>query len=236
MGSDPENYWQDRIDESNLIDKGDTNKIYLTDEGTLIKVFQDHSLPVIVRTVGYLLAGRWSRMGAEDRIRREVKIRDLMEELDVQYPRIIRREGKYVEIDYIDGETVDDILEADPDRAESLGEEIGAALKKVHGEDVAFGDLSLGNIMIENEEMYFLEFEFGEVEADYFDRFVDQMTLLMDLRTMEKQVYSGFRDGFESVNRFYLSSRIVSVFYALGLSILLRRSPRRVYNAFRSLF
>ena len=231
-----EQYWEERIRKSSPIGSGDTNDLYLTEEDTLIKVFPDFSFPLLVHAVGHLLALKLNYLFSKDRVNREINLRKEMEKLDIGFPKIIRRDGCYLEVEYLEGKTVREVLEVEPDRAERLGKRIGKIVDKMHEENVAPGDLALENFMVERGTIYLLDFEYGETDADYFEKFMGQLTLLMELRTMDSSVCTEFLAGFESETEVYLNSRIVSIVYALGFSIIVRRNWEMLSNTLQNSF
>jgi tRNA A-37 threonylcarbamoyl transferase component Bud32 len=211
---------EESIENLEPLEEGDTNKIYLTEDGELIKVFPDFSAPLVVQSIGSLLIGRLNYLKASDRIEAEVNIRKKMEELGVNYPEITSSGDNWLRVDYIDGKSLSSLIENKPSKSRIKGREVAELMKKLHRNDVILEDWDLNNILVRNGELFLVDLEYGRFSDRGIDRKIDPVNMLMVLRTLEPEIYSDFIQGFRQE---YSISRIAvaaSVPFALGWSIM----------------
>lgn len=207
---------EDRIDGLEELEEGDTNQLYLTEDGELIKFFPDFSFPLIVQSLGSLLIGRINYLNARKRIEAEIKLRERLSELDMNYPEIVEQGENWLQVEYIEGEPLSSYLENNPSKSYEKGQEIAETMEKLHRNSVILEDWDLNNILVRDGEMYFIDLEYGRFSDRMIDRRTDPINMLMVLRTLDKEIYAGFVEGFRQ--KYFLSRTAVtaSVPFALG--------------------
>ena len=97
------------------------------------------------------------------------------------------REGS-ITMEYIRGQSVKTIIDEHPERADELCQRIGEMIAKLHRNNIAHGDLTTSNMIIDdNDEMYLIDFSLGDTRVD-----IEAMGV--DLHLMERAFTSAHSD------------------------------------------
>ena len=133
-----------------LIAEGAEAKIY-KDANKIVKerVEKSYRLPVI----DILL--RKSRTRSEAKLIREA------ERAGINVPAILNQDDKTYKLnmEFLDGEKVRDIL----DKNWQLGEKIGEQVFKLHSRKIIHGDLTTSNMILHSNKLYLIDFGLGEI-------------------------------------------------------------------------
>ena len=89
----------------------------------------------------------------------------------VPTPQVISVEGARLEMEWIDGKTVKDSLDAK--NCDELGHKIGSAVAKLHSYDIIHGDLTTSNIIVKSGVLYLIDFGLGFQSSRTEDKAVD---------------------------------------------------------------
>lgn len=141
---------------------------------------------------------RNSRTRNEARIMREAR------EAGVRTPCIYDIDLSKAELtmEFIEGESVKDYLDANPDKADIICEKIGLAVAKIHSAKICHGDLTTSNMILENGEVCLIDFSMGCANAELED-------IGVDLRLLERAFSSahvGLESSFEKLMDTYYSN------------------------------
>lgn len=85
-------------------------------------------------------------------------------------PAVIKRDGTSIEMEFIDGSMLKDILDSRPE----LAEEIGKTVAELHGKDIIHGDLTTSNILLDaSGKIRLIDFGLSFISKRVEDRAVD---------------------------------------------------------------
>jgi Kae1-associated kinase Bud32 len=118
----------------------------------------------------------------KERTRREVKLLTDARKLNVLTPRIIHvdYQNHRIIMENIDGVRVKEFINsASKKYIEKVSKEIGRLIGKLHGGDIIHGDLTTSNMILKNNEIYFIDFSLGQTSKRIEDKGVD-LNLLME--------------------------------------------------------
>ena len=105
------------------------------------------------------------------RTRRESRLMDKARRAKVKVPKVYSTEGYKIKMEFIDGERIDKVL------TKPLAKKVGEAVAKLHSDDIIHGDLTTSNILVEDNELYFIDFGLGEISNSYEKKGVDLKVL-----------------------------------------------------------
>jgi Kae1-associated kinase Bud32 len=119
------------------------------------------------------------------RTRREAKVMKKLVGLNINVPKIIFTNKKdIIEMEFISGNKVRDIL----DNKIELAEEIGETLALMHDNNITHGDLTTSN-MIFNNKLYFIDFGLSLFSVRLEDKAVDLHLFKQALESKHHKVY-----------------------------------------------
>ncbi len=131
-----------------LIQEGAEAKIFKKIEGDVISIVKQRvSKKYRIEAINRLLI--------PPRTRREVKVMNKLSNLGVNVPNVISTNKKdTIEMEFIQGDKVRDIL----DDKVQLAEEIGEILATMHDNNIVHGDLTTSNMILNVNKIYFIDF------------------------------------------------------------------------------
>lgn len=143
-----------------LIAQGAEAKVYDTGD-TIIKtrLSKAYRIPEIDRKI------------IRQRIKKEVKVLQRLEQLGVKAPRFIKVEGNSIHMEKIAGIPVRDYLQGGG--SDSVLRGVGVLVAELHGADVVHGDLTTLNFMINDTGVYAIDFGLSSTSAKDEDKAVD---------------------------------------------------------------
>lgn len=106
----------------------------------------------------------------KSRTNREAKILEKLTKINFPAPKLIRVENEKIEMDFIEGEKIRDILEKSDYLA--LCKEVGKKIAIMHNNGIIHGDLTTSN-MILKDEVYFIDFGLSFFSERFEDKAVD---------------------------------------------------------------
>ncbi|MBT4870692.1 MAG: Kae1-associated serine/threonine protein kinase [Candidatus Diapherotrites archaeon] len=130
------------------------------------------------------------------RVRSEAKIIRALAPI-IKVPEIYLVDEKKCEIimEFINGKMLKEIIEKKPGLATKAGEQI----KKIHEQDIIHGDLTTSNILVDGEELCFIDFGLG-----YFSQKIeDKATDLIVFKKTFNATHSSLTMGWELVMKGY---------------------------------
>lgn len=127
------------------------------------------------------------------RTRREAKVLAKLPP-SVHHPKLISMDDRscIIEMDFIDGNKVRDILEKDI----SLCNEIGKKVGLMHNEGIIHGDLTTSNMIFSGGAVYFIDFGLSFFSKKHEDKAVDLHLLR---RALESKHHTVYEDAFRLV-------------------------------------
>lgn len=136
----------------------------------------------------------------KSRTKRESKILKKLEDLKFPAPKLIKNDDSIIEMSFIPGDKVRDVLEKTPEIWKEIGKKIGI----LHKNKIIHGDLTTSN-MIFDDEVYFIDFGlsfFSEKEEDMaVDLHVLEKALQATHHTIWKECLSKIHEGYKCLNK-----------------------------------
>lgn len=116
------------------------------------------------------------------------------------------RENKII-MEFIDGIVVKDIIESENDKqVRDIGRRIGGYISGLHNMNLIHNDLTTSNMIMKNNEIYFIDFGLGATSTKIEDKAMDLVVLkksLMAAHTKKFEViWKGIMAGYRGSNRF----------------------------------
>ena len=107
-----------------------------------------------------------------------------------------------ITMEFIDGPAVKQVLDEHPERADEICRKIGEAVAKLHVADICHGDLTTSNMIMDGDEICFIDFSMGCTKAELED-------IGVDLRLLERAFNSahvGLESSFDVMMDSYYSN------------------------------
>jgi len=218
-------------------DAGLTNDVFFIEKGTVVKTYSRYPLTSLFESITGVLNGRLNYISRDERMRNEIEMKNIIRKLGYNTAEVIETGGESIEFERVPG--IDGfafLTEASGLEAEKFGRQIGDFLSELHSNDVAMNDFRLSNIHVdENLELYYIDHEYSEVEANSLMKKVDQLTLFSSARqTGNFSVFlKGFKKSESDLSRFSL---VFSIFIFGYHAIFLERSMKKFVNGLKSIF
>ena len=128
------------------------------------------------------------------RTRHEAKILEKLQEINFPSPKIKNADEKkgILEIEYIDGTLIKDILE----KKQILTKQIGKNTAILHQHNIIHGDLTTSNMILKSNQVYFIDFGLSFISLKQEDKAVD--IHLLD-RALESKHYKIYPKAFNQI-------------------------------------
>ena len=107
------------------------------------------------------------------RTRSEAK---LLEKANINTPKVLKVDDKLmiIEMEFIDGDLLKNTIDnLDKDKQEKVCQQLGKEIEKLHQQDIIHGDLTTSNLILKENELYFIDFGLGFISSKIEDRAVD---------------------------------------------------------------
>ncbi len=140
---------------------------------------------------------------------------------NINVPRILEvsEKEKKIELDFIDGKKLSEHFDALPNK-ESIAEEIGKQIAKMHDLDVIHGDLTTSNMILQNEKVYFIDFGLAFNSKRIEDKAVDLHLLKEALHAKHflhaEKLYASVLKGYETSKNAHAVNRQLKKVEARG--------------------
>lgn len=93
------------------------------------------------------------------RTKREARILREAKRSGVKVPRVLEKKKTILKIEYLDGSKIKGILDEKPQsNIDSIMENIGRSIARLHKVDIIHGDLTTSNMILVNRDVYFIDF------------------------------------------------------------------------------
>lgn len=103
----------------------------------------------------------------KSRTNREAKILKKLEDLNFPSPKLLRKEDYTLIMELIEGPQLKEVFSLDHCK------EIGKLLSQMHEHDLIHGDLTTSNMILKENQIYFIDFGLSQVSKKVEDRAVD---------------------------------------------------------------
>lgn len=104
----------------------------------------------------------------------------------IDVPRVLDKSEFSIEMEYISGPRVKDIL--DKKNYSKICKEIARSIAKLHNAEVIHGDLTTSNLILNSGKVYFIDFGLGHFSKKPEDMAVDLHTLFEALWSTHSQI------------------------------------------------
>lgn len=185
------------FDVEEVLEGGDTNKVFLNGSGNVVKKFSRFSAPSATVSLAYLVAGHPRFFTCENRMTSEERIRE--QEIEgLNFPKIVSSGEDFMVYEYIEGRSLKQKA-LNLEEAEDVGRELGELLNSLHSQEVFLTDLFLENFIDTGEGLYHVDPEFAGFEDCPENRLMDLLSVLLTLKLLPPENYRKALKGFEQV-------------------------------------
>ncbi|MBI5332678.1 MAG: Kae1-associated serine/threonine protein kinase [Candidatus Aenigmarchaeota archaeon] len=105
------------------------------------------------------------------RTRLEISLLQAAGRCGVDVPRVISASDTIVEMEFIDGKIVKDVV--NEQNAKHLAEMIGTSIARLHEYNIIHGDITTSNMILHNDKVYFIDFGLGFQSSKPEDKATD---------------------------------------------------------------
>lgn len=218
-----------RINGSEPVDQGWTNRVYRTKEGTVIKVFSNHMFEALIFGIADILHGKLNMPFKGERLQKEIEMKKSLKEKEYFVPEIIKVYSNALEMEEIEGYSLAELFkEEGPEQLDETGQKIGRLIARLHKQKFSLGDATFENFYINGDQVYTIDHEYGSLNSDFFDRERDVIHILSDALEQEHGKYEAFREGFEKAFREFNSTELISAISFSIFTSVLGLQPRRL--------
>ena len=141
-----------------------------------------------------------------ERTKREAGIMIQANRIGVNVPRILSQEKYRIEMEFIDGRRLKELLNSDISKEEltDMGRKIGEQVGKLHKNSLVHGDLTTSNMILKEDKIYLIDFGLSNSSNRLEDHGTDLAVLKeafksTHFRRMEL-LWQSFREGYLSKN------------------------------------
>ncbi len=174
-----------------LIYQGAEAKVY-RDRDKIIKerIEKRYRLPVLDKRI------------RKERTKREANLLSTAKRIGVKTPLVFEVNSFRIVMQFIEGKKVSEIL----DDNINLCKDIGKNVAKLHGANIVHGDLTTSNILLKENNLFFIDFGLGFFSRDDEQKGSDLATLYYCLKSRHHKTFpknwelflKGYREGFEN--------------------------------------
>lgn len=122
----------------------------------------------------------------EFRTRREAKILKTLEKANIPAPKLIKADDTTIEMEFIDGKKVRDVIHKDKKLAKKFGELVG----KLHGVDVIHSDLTTSNVLVTDKDLHIIDFGLSFISSKVEDKAVDIHLLIRAFESSHHDIHT----------------------------------------------
>lgn len=132
----------------------------------------------------------------KERTDKEARLLEKSGRAGVRTPEVLVVEDYSLEMEFIEGDKFRDVFEKRKDLWQELGKNIG----RLHNMNIVHGDLTTSNVIVKDDELYFIDFGLGYFSERTEDRATDLRLLLQVLNASHHEVSE---DSFYSILKGY---------------------------------
>lgn len=141
-----------------------------------------------------------------NRTKREAK---LFDKAETNVPKIINVDEKnfQIEMEYIEGDLLRDILnKINEEKRKEIMMKVGKVIADLHSKNIIHGDLTTSNMILKNNDVYFVDFGLGFISAREEDKAVDLHLLKQALESthfdIRDKCFNYILEGYKNYNEF----------------------------------
>ncbi|RJQ18135.1 Kae1-associated kinase Bud32 [Candidatus Woesearchaeota archaeon] len=116
------------------------------------------------------------------RTKREAKI---LCKVAIPAPKLLKQTSFDIEMEFIDGKKLSDVLDKDY----TLAKQIGELTAKLHNQDIIHGDLTTSNMLLQGKTIFFIDFGLSFFSSKIEDKAVDIHLFKQALESRHHKVY-----------------------------------------------
>jgi len=122
---------------------------------------------------GYRIAEIDNKLRKE-RTKKEMNLILAARRYRVNVPNVYEKTSETIEMEFINGKTVRDILDKlKPEDLKEICEKIGINISKLHSAGIIHGDLTTSNMILKDNEIYLIDFGLGDFSNKIENKAVD---------------------------------------------------------------
>jgi len=196
------------------VESGYTNKVWRTNEGTVVKKYRNFSVGSIIYFILNLVFFR-QFVTAKKRIEAEKKVREVMSE-EYNFPKIINEEYPWLEMEEVKAQSMAEIINQGEIDAKKAGKQFGKMVKAFHSEECYRNDWNLEDVFLQDDKPVMVDLEFGGAHATELRKKVDRVFLLYQSRLMDSRDFQKFYRGLSThvdVSRFEVFLGFFAAFF-----------------------
>ncbi|MCK5149661.1 Kae1-associated serine/threonine protein kinase [Candidatus Pacearchaeota archaeon] len=115
------------------------------------------------------------------------------------------KEFDKIKMPFIDGKKLSEHLDNFPlKQQKQICNQLGEAIAKLHDNNIIHGDLTTSNMILKNEEVYFIDFGLGFISHKYEDKAVDLHLLK---QALEAKHFQNYKELLKEVFKAYKKSK-----------------------------
>jgi Kae1-associated kinase Bud32 len=138
----------------------------------------------------------------KSRTNREAKVLEKLNKI-INVPKLIRKENNIIFMQKIQGNKLRDVIEKIDYK--KISKQIGKDIKKIHNLGIIHGDLTTSNMILNNQELFFIDFGLSFFSHKIEDKAVD-LHLLQ--RALESKHYNIAENCFKIILKAYNDEEI----------------------------
>jgi Kae1-associated kinase Bud32 len=178
-----------------LIQQGAEAKIFLDEKNNLIikdRISKSYRIPELDKKI------------IKQRTKAETKLLTKANKvINSPLPEKSKESNKII-MPYIQGEKLSTSLNDFPlEKQKQIMKKIGEAIAKLHKEDIIHGDLTTSNMILKDEEVFFIDFGLGYISKKVEDKAVDLHLLKQALEAKHfmhwKELYQEFQEAYSKI-------------------------------------
>ena len=220
--------------------RGVTNFVWKVDDCTVVKYFSPRRWTITVMNMFKTFFLDFEYFSESGSMEREIEAKQKLERIGVDAPRIKNRATDSLEMEYIPGENLREVLEKSEEEAcHEIGIKKGEQLRKIHMFDYALIDSRLSNNILNDEKIYSIDHELFTEHPSRAHKEFDLISLETSARFLEPSKYRAFiqgvKDGYgEKFGRHSFIRMFLTLCTGIGFSIFGERSSKSFFNGFRN--
>jgi len=168
-----------------LISKGAEAEIYKTPQNTIIKkrTEKKYRNPQLDQTL------------RKQRTKKEIKIIQKLQQLKIKTPKLITYSEKNatIEMEYIEKDIRNQLNEKN---TQQIATQLAEIIATLHDNSITHGDLTTGNILIKNNQLYLIDFGLSQTTNKTEDKAVDIHLLKQAINSKHPKISKQFTQTF----------------------------------------
>jgi len=154
----------------------------------------------------------------KERTSAEVSLLDKARRANVKVPRVFEKDKFKIYLEYLNGNKLKDVLNSMKGfQLSFVCRKIGENISKLHSAGIVHGDLTTSNMIVQGNEVYFIDFSLGNNSKKIEDQAVDLFLLYEALKSTHfsvlEEAWKNVLDGYKN---FSGSKEVLKRFEEIG--------------------